>query len=99
MGAPSQGAWALLQAGREATEDPCHPSPLFALPELCQAKCTQTHTHLKTIMPAPPHPRPDLGPKETKENKACAHSDDFAGTAPLEQDVGRRRGEGINCRV
>lgn len=48
----------------------------------CARQKAHTHTHLKTsIMPAPPHPRPDLGPKETKENKVCAHSDSFAGTA------------------
>lgn len=49
---PSQGDWVLPHrangsppAGREATEDPCHPLPLFALPELCQASSGKTHTN------------------------------------------------------
>ena len=69
-------------AGREATEDPCHPLPLFALPELCQASSGKTHTntrartHLKlgtwkelSDHRMPPHLRPDLGPKQTKKTK------------------------------
>lgn len=122
----SQGDWVLPRrangfppAGREATEDPCHPLPLFALPELCQASSgkthtntararthTLTHTHLELVTwkelsdhRMPPHLRPDLGPKQTKKNKACTHSDDSAGTAPLERDIGWREGERINHRV
>lgn len=87
---PSQGDWVLPHrangsppAGREATEDPCHPLPLFALHEPCQAssgenahKHTRLHTHLKprtwrelSDHRMPPHLRPDLGPKQTKKTK------------------------------
>lgn len=86
---PSQGDWVLPRrangsspAGREATEDPCHPLPLFALP-LSSAKRaavkTHTHTHTHTLKRGtwkelshprmPPHLRPDLGPKQTKKTK------------------------------
>lgn len=49
---PSQGDWVLPHrangsppAGREATEDPCHPLPLFALSALCQASGGKAHTN------------------------------------------------------
>lgn len=87
---PSQGDWVLPHrangsppAGREATEDPCHPLPLFALSEVCQASSGKTHTNTHerahTLKPGtwkelsdhrmPPHLRPDLGPKQTKKTK------------------------------
>lgn len=71
-------------AGREATEDPCHPSSLFALLEPCQASGssaahTNTHAHAHLLNLAtwkelwdrttPPHLRPNLGLKQTKKTK------------------------------
>lgn len=83
-GRPSQGDWVLPlrangspPAGREATEDPCHPLPLFALPRLCQASGGKAHTNTRAHTPwkelsdhrMPPHLRPDLGPKQTKKTE------------------------------
>lgn len=101
---PVQGDWVLPRqgkngsppAGREATEDPRHPSPLFALPEACQASSgTPTHT-FKTVAAErnytdhrmPPHLRPDLGPKQTRKTKRTVIQTIFAGTVSLERDIG-----------
>lgn len=89
-------------AGQEATEDPCHPLPLFALPELCQASSgkTHTHTHLKLGTwkelfnhRMPPHLRPNLGPTQTKKTKHALIQTILLAMLPLERDVGCRRGE------
>lgn len=53
---------------REATEDLSHPVP--------GDMHTQAHTHLR-YRGTPPHPRANLGPLKTKQNKACSHCEDF----------------------
>lgn len=53
LGVPLQGGNGSPPAGREATEDPCHPAPLFALAARCQASGskmqpnTHAHAHLQ----------------------------------------------------
>lgn len=102
LGAPSQGrvgstpGWAGSHRGSQP------PNAAFCNPPSPHTLPGDTHTHVHTHLQyhgTPPHPRPDLGPEKTKQNKACSHCKDFcwhgsAGTGHrLEEEEGGGGGE------
>lgn len=90
--------------GQNGSPPAGHPLPLFALPEVCQASGSKTHTnthahtHLKvgtwkelSDHRMPPHLRPDLGPKQTRKTKRALIQMILLALLPWN---GTQRGEG-----
>lgn len=98
--------------GQNGSPPAGHPLPLFALPEVCQASGSKTHTnthahtHLKvgtwkelSDHRMPPHLRPDLGPKQTRKTKRALIQTILLALLPWNGTQGGEGGGGDNHRV